>query len=265
MEGTSTHSADAAKLLRGRWHHLRKLALGGIEFEWVTSTTGVKRPFIDFLEAHPVLETLKLSRHSCHAIDLESLDPAAIPKVTEFAGTLEQLRALPQIHASLNTLTFRDSMRTHGSTPLAVAGVLEGLKSLTHLHISFIFHSTYDSNSFLRSLGLCSPRLCHLDLICAHKPSFYLVCVLSLLHPAFTHLSSLRHRSRRPFTILRSLNPFHSQLSSLLVKTPSLQEPRPSLGPILDSRIFRSNFFPVLETYRCPSRCHCLVHSYLHK
>jgi hypothetical protein len=179
MEGTSTHTVDAAKLLHGRWHHLRKLALGGIEFEWVASTPSVKRPFIEFLEAHPVLETLKLSRHSIHATHLESLDPAALRKVTEFAGTLEQLRALPQIHASLNTLTFRDSMRTHGSTPLAVAGVLEGLKSLTHLHISFIFHSAYDSSNFLRSLGLCCPRLCHLDLICAQKPSFHLVCAYS--------------------------------------------------------------------------------------
>lgn len=183
VEGTTANPAEAALLLRGRWPRLRKLVFGDIVFDWregVPTVNGqeTKRPIIQFLEAHPTLETLGLSRHNMQPALLSSIDPVAMRKVTHFNGTLEHLKALPQIHSSLESLTFRDSMPTRELAPLSMAGILHSLTSLSQLRISFILHSMYDSGSLLSSLVLSCPRLTHLELTCGHKPSFQLVCPL---------------------------------------------------------------------------------------
>jgi hypothetical protein len=215
VEGTIAHPTEAALLLRGRWPRLRKLILGDTVFDWregiaTGSSQEVKRPIIQFLEAHPTLETLGLSRHSMQPGLLSSMSPVAMPKVTHFNGTLEHLRTLPQIHSSLKNLTFRDSMSTRELAPLAVAAVLQSLTSLSQLRISFILHSVYDSGSLLRSLVLSCPRLAHLELTCAHKPSFQLVCFLFHSHiHCLTLLLMHRTLSQRRSAIFQDFDVFH--------------------------------------------------------
>jgi hypothetical protein len=170
IEGTSNHFPIAGDfIIRGRWPHLHKLVLGDVSID----QPATKGPFIEFLEAHLGLETLRLSRHNVKSTQFSSLDPTALPNVTEFTGTLEQLKVLPQIHTSLKSLTLQDSMRAHQSASFAI---VEGLKSLTRLRVSFVSHSTYDTISFLRSLVVCSPQLSRLDLNCGRVMSFDLVC-----------------------------------------------------------------------------------------
>jgi hypothetical protein len=177
VDGTPT---EAARLLCGRWPRLRKLVLGDMMFHWPENPATLhnqdsKPPIIRFLDAHPTLEILGLSRHSIEPGILSSTGALSMRSVTQFKGTLEHLRALPQIHSSLENLTFCDSMSTRQLGPLAVAGVLQSLPSLTQLRISFILHSMYDSGSLLGSLILSCPRLTHLELTCALRPSFQLV------------------------------------------------------------------------------------------
>lgn len=182
INGISSLPTDARTLVNGRWPNLRQLSLGDVSLEWhtPTSTTGPKSPFITFLEAHPNLLSLKVSRNvpSAH---FSTLDPVTLPRLTEFSGTLEQLQALPHLHGSLKSVTFREPMQTRELTPLAVAGVLQNLTSLVELRISFVLHSMYDSSSLLRSLIASCPQIRHLELTCAHKPSFQLVSCTSTL------------------------------------------------------------------------------------
>lgn len=81
---------------------------------------------------------------------------------------------LSSTHSSLKSVTFSDPMLTRELTPLAIAVVLQRLKNLTRLRVSFVLHSMYDSGSLLRSLFTACPVLEHLELTCAHRPSFQL-------------------------------------------------------------------------------------------
>jgi hypothetical protein len=208
VEGTILHPAEATLLLRGRWPRLRKLILGDTVFDWredipTVNHQDAKRPIIQFLEAHPTLETLGLSRHSMQPAVLSSMSSVAMAKVTHFNGTLEHLRALPQIHSSLENLTFRDSMSTRELAPFSVASVLHSLTSLSQLRISFILHSMYDSGSLLRSLVQSCPRLTHLELTCAHKPSFQLVCFLFYSYASYFNTASCRTLSQRQSAVFQ--------------------------------------------------------------
>lgn len=176
IEGVSTLPTDVHALVEGRWPHLRKLVLGDVSIDWVPGTLDVtqKRPFITFLEAHPKLDTLSLSRYTIQPTHLSTLDPGSL-QLSSFSGTLQQLQALPNLHPYLKSVTFRDPMPTREVSAQAVAGLLQGLSRLTELKISFMLHSMYDSGNLLRSLITSCPRLRHLELTCGNKPSFQLV------------------------------------------------------------------------------------------
>ncbi|KII92598.1 hypothetical protein PLICRDRAFT_172671 [Plicaturopsis crispa FD-325 SS-3] len=174
IEGTYVLSANAHELTRGRWPKLRKLTLGDVLVDWHTPAPTEKRPFIDFLETHSSLQSLSISRHVLPHTHMPMLDPEALPNLTHFGGTLEQLQALPRLHSSIKSIGFREPMLMREITPLTVSGLLQSLSSLTELSIAFALHSMYDSSSLLRSLTSSCPQLRHLELTCGHKPSFQL-------------------------------------------------------------------------------------------
>lgn len=182
IDGVSSFPSDAHCLVQGRWPKLQRLSLGDIIIDWSShAAADQKRPFIAFLEAHPALRSLGLSRRNIDPLHLSSLDPDAL-HLTSFVGTLQQLQALPHMHSSLKSVSFRDAMQTREITAPTVASVLQGLPSLTKLKISFMLHSMYDSGNLLRSLIASCPNLRHLELTCGHKPSFQLVNPSHNLH-----------------------------------------------------------------------------------
>ncbi|KAF8658249.1 hypothetical protein AX16_002025 [Volvariella volvacea WC 439] len=176
FNGTSTLPVDVHSLIQGRWPKLRQLSLGDVSIDWVPGHIGLsqKRPFIEFLEAHPHIAGLSLSRHTIQANHLTSLDQT-IHQLTSFSGTLQQLQAIPHAYATLKSISVREPIMTREISALAVAGILQGMTALEELKVSFMLQSTYDSGSLLRSLTGACPRLRHLDLTCGHKPSFQLV------------------------------------------------------------------------------------------
>ncbi|KAK7045618.1 hypothetical protein VNI00_007451 [Paramarasmius palmivorus] len=169
IDGISTFPTEAHQILEGRWPKLRKLTLGDVVVD--RPNIAPRSPFVDFLEAHPLLEDLSLSRANISHTELSNLNPD-IFKLRSFSGTLEQLQALSHVHHDLESVTFRESMQTREVTSLVVAGLLQRLTSLTKLKISFTLHSMYDSGNLLKSLISSCPNLRHLELICGHRPSF---------------------------------------------------------------------------------------------
>jgi hypothetical protein len=177
IDGLSAVPTDIHLLVRGRWPALKKLALGDICIDWFprSRNPAEKRPFVAFLEAHPHLESLSLSRHSIQATHFSLLDPTSLNSLTSFSGTYQQLQALPHIHHLIKSLTLCDPVETREVSATSVAVILRELTSLTSLKIAFMLHSMYDSGNLLRSLSHSCPMLHHLDLTCGHKPSFQLV------------------------------------------------------------------------------------------
>ena len=176
IDGFSSVPTDIQCLVVGRWPRLRKLSLGDVCMDWFPRNPGEKRPFISFLEAHPSLEHLTLSRHAIQPIHFTSLEAGSLSKVTTFSGTHQQLHSLPHLHRSLRSVTFRDPIDTRDVSATTVATLLRDLTSLTSLKVSFTLHSMYDSANLLQSLIQSCPMLRHLELTCGHKPSFQLVC-----------------------------------------------------------------------------------------
>ncbi|KDR74977.1 hypothetical protein GALMADRAFT_98043 [Galerina marginata CBS 339.88] len=176
INGHSSVPTDIHLLVDGRWPRLRKLVLGDVCVDWFQRSLnpGEKRPFIAFLEAHPCLDSLSISRHTIQPIHLNSLDATALVGVTNFSGTHQQLHALPHLHRTIADVTFRDPVETRDVSAPTVASLLRDLPSLTSLKISFTLHSMYDSGNLLRSLIQSCPMLRHLELTCGHKPSFQL-------------------------------------------------------------------------------------------
>ena len=169
---------DAHLLVEGRWPKLRKLSLGDVSIDWLHGPVDPtqKRPFITWLEAHPNLESLDLSRHTIQSAHLSNLNSTSL-QLSSFSGTMPQLQALPHIHSSLKSVSFREPLLTRDISPQGVAGLLQGLSNVTELKISFMLHSMYDSGNLLRSLIASCPQLQHLDLTCGSRPSFQLVRV----------------------------------------------------------------------------------------
>jgi hypothetical protein len=193
IEGFSIHSIDAHRLVQGRWPNLRKMTLGDVIVDLNLNPVNPgptldleKLPSIEFLEAHPKLQSLHTSPHALAPAHLSSLSPSSFPALIEFSGTLEQLQTLapshPHSHShridtsrQLKSVGFHEPMVMREVTHLAVCNVLRGLENLTMLRISFVLHSIYESGSLLRSLVGSCPRLERLDLECGHMPSFTLV------------------------------------------------------------------------------------------
>jgi hypothetical protein len=188
IDGVSPMPTDAHLLVEGRWPKLRKLTLGDVSIDWLHGPVDPtqKRPFVTWLEAHPNLESLNLSRHTIQSVHLSDLDSSCF-QLSSFSGTIQQLQALPHIHSSLKSVSFREPLLTRDTSPQTVASLLQGMTHLTELKISFILHSMYDSGSLLRSLIVSSPHLQHLDLTCSNKPSFQLVRASSYLSLLFTY------------------------------------------------------------------------------
>lgn len=187
IDGCSDLPIDVRRLVNGRWPHLRKLTLGEVMLDHLDPTSVTeKRPCIDFLEAHPKLQSLRISRHALTPAHLSSLSHSSFPDLVDFSGTLEQLQTIapapthPHTHLynpsrQLRSVGFSEPMLMRDVTPLAVSVALQGLKNLTTLRISFVLHSMYESGSLLRSLVGSCPRLERIEMECAHKPSFSMV------------------------------------------------------------------------------------------
>lgn len=190
IEGTSPFPVDVHMLLDGYWSRLRKLSLGDVVLDWALSLIDNKRPFVEFLERHPTIENLKLSKHNILSSHLAALDAPEM-KLTSFSGTMAQLQALPAVHhASITSVTFTDPMHTRDVTAVAVASVLQNLASLATLKIGFHLHSMYDSGNLLRSLVASCPKLTHFHLTCTQKPSFQLDAFAKAIK-GFTKLRTL--------------------------------------------------------------------------
>lgn len=177
IDGVSAIPTDVHRLVEGRWPTLKRLNLGDICIDWFQNPAD-KRPFIAFLEAHPYLESLSLSKHTIQPNHLAVLDSTSLNHLTSFSGTHRQLQALPHIHPLIKSLTLRDPLEAHEMPAPAVASLLRELTSLQSLKITFTLHSMYDSGNFLRSIIRSCPMLRHLDLTCGPKPSFKLVRTL---------------------------------------------------------------------------------------
>lgn len=192
IEGVSSSSQEFTvirSLLRGRWPQLRKLSFGDVTLDpHLPSDSGV-HPFITFLEEHPSLQSVTMSRHSINPMSFSALSPGSLPQVREFQGSLEQLQALPHLHHSLKSVVFSEPMRTREFTPPAVSAVLLNIPNLSNLEISFVLNSMYDSNSLLRTIVLSCPKLKSLSLCCTQKPCFQMVrfSLLTASYLAFTY------------------------------------------------------------------------------
>lgn len=190
INGLSSHPSDARRLMQGRWPKLRKLTLGGVALEDLQASTG------EFFRAHQELQSLHTSRHALSPSHLSSSlsvdrelnsNSLILPHLTEFSGTLEQLQALLALgHVTLTTVGFDEPMPMHdvNISPLALSVALRGLSCLTTLNISFVLHSaTFENGHLLKLLVSSCPRLVHLELGCAQKPSLSLV---NLTYSAYT-------------------------------------------------------------------------------
>ena len=175
LRGTSTVPADIHFVVEGRWPKLRKMSLGDVSLDLFPLLSGEKRPFITFLEEHPHLDSLSLSRHIIQPHHLSTLDLTALERLATFAGTLHQLQVIPRLHPQLKSVTFCDAVELRDISLPNIASLLRGLVSLTELKIGFTLHSMYDSGNLLGSLIQSCPKLRHLDLTCGQKPSFQLV------------------------------------------------------------------------------------------
>ena len=210
IDGLSSVPTDIQFLVEGRWPRLRKLSLGDVCMDWFPRSLNPteKRPFISFLEAHPSLEHLTLSRHAIQPSHFTSLEAGSLSKVTSFSGTYQQLHALPHLHRSLQSVVFRDPVDTRDVSGPIVAALLRDLTSLTSLKVSFTLHSMYDSGNLLQSLIQSCPMLRHLELTCGHKPSFQLVRAYSTLASCRPYLRPFdRICSRRPSVAFPSCGP----------------------------------------------------------
>ncbi|KAF7315425.1 hypothetical protein MIND_00057300 [Mycena indigotica] len=189
IEGYSAFPADAHCIIEGRWPHLQRLTLGDLSVDWSPANSEQKGPFVAFLEAHPELQSLSLSRHNVDPVHLHSIDHDTL-KLTSFSGTLHQLQGLSRSFSTLRSLTFRDPLWSRDPTILAIATVLTQLTALTDLSIIFTLHSPYDSSSILRALVASCPQIQNLTLACLRKTSFQLDTLAKALS-AFRRLQTL--------------------------------------------------------------------------
>ncbi|KAL1695456.1 hypothetical protein GGG16DRAFT_109124 [Schizophyllum commune] len=192
IEGRSLFPVDVNRLTDGRWPKLRTLVLGDVSADWAPRGALMtnKRPFAEFLEAHPSLEHLELSQHSVSISTLRQVSPTAM-KVTSFCGTLDQLQALPHLYGNLTSLSFREPLQTREVTAFSIAGLLQHMPNLRDLRVAFILNSSYDSQNILRSLTNACPKLQNLELRCTQKQAFSM-SEFSKCIRCFTRLRTLR-------------------------------------------------------------------------
>ncbi|KAI0630286.1 hypothetical protein C8Q77DRAFT_1137332 [Trametes polyzona] len=223
--GHSSEPSEAARLYGARWPKLRRLTLGALV--WNTNTPGqapAAPDFMDFLEAHPTIECLRLlGRPSANQLDLSRLDHTALPNLKEFSGSFTHLRMLvdrapgaapdaandpqaqnvnvnaianpsPSGHTSLTKtlqrVCFPHAMHLRDLTPLTVSRVLMSLHGLTSLKVTFAIQGGYDSSGILRTIVASCPHLLDLDITCTGKTSFFLDAFANVLR-GLTRLRTL--------------------------------------------------------------------------
>lgn len=226
IQGEWDEPVYAARLLEGNWPQLQSLSLTPVWFQ--DHIHEGSQLLVEFLERHPSIEELALKHVR---LDLSQMDPGALPKLRVFNGPLDHLRDLgfrgqplnavglqnsTQISSSplaktLEELVLPDAMALRELTPLAISGMLVGLRALTSLSITFSLDRGYDSNGVFRTIASACPQLLHLDLTCTYKPSFSLVGSLSLLEARSTHsfdspFQEAFSRTLRNLTKLRTLS-----------------------------------------------------------
>lgn len=202
--GNSTEPSDAARLYTAYWPNLRHLAFGSVV--WDADTPGhaqAVRNFVEFLERHPTLESLHLlGRPTSNQIDLSTLSADALPNLKEFSGSFGLLRTLvershlpdaapvpvavnpnqqlpPIVHTSLSKtlqrICFPHAMHLRDLTPLVISRVLQGLRALKSVKVTFAIQGGYDSNEIFRTIVASCPHILDLDITCTNRPSFFLV------------------------------------------------------------------------------------------
>lgn len=197
IEGQWDEPIYASRLLEGHWPKLRRLSLTPVWFQ--NHVHEGSQLLVEWLEKHPAIEELTLTHTR---LDLSQMAPEALPNLRVFNGKIEHVRELgirgeattalglqnpsTQLSSSplsktLETLVLPDPMALRELTPLAISGMLIGLRSLTSLTIGFSLESGYDSNGVFRTIASACPQLLHLDISCTCKPSFYLVSTLTFL------------------------------------------------------------------------------------
>jgi hypothetical protein len=172
ISGVPFISAHAVRpLCHARWQKLHTLSLGDILLDWDTRT-GIRPPFITFLEAHPRLRSLGTSRAALNPALLTSLVPGSLPKLTHFSGAIEHLQGLAPIHHQITSVALDEPLVIRDFAPSLIATVLKGLKSLSELRVCFVFQSAYEGGSLVRSIAHACPGLTKLEVICTRKSSF---------------------------------------------------------------------------------------------
>lgn len=201
IDGAAPEITGAQRLFGGHWPCLRSLTVGDVAVEFPVATPS--DPIIDFLADHSAIKALNISRHILPSIHLGTMPDDALPNLTEFCGSLEQLQALTS-YGNIKSVVFREAMLVRDVTPFALSSVLQHLPSLTTLRLAFVLQSPYESGTLLRYLVASCPKLVSFDLTCGNKPSFGLVS-----DTIRSDNDKLMNRSRN-----HSSNPFSSSPNS---------------------------------------------------
>jgi hypothetical protein len=175
IEGSYAISADAQPLVQGRWPNLRRLTLGDVTVDLRIQEAALKRPFIEFLEAHPQLEHLAISKHAISHIHMTSISPVSMPNLNSFSGSIEHLQEIQGFYPQLKSLTFSEPITMRDITPVTLAGLLQSLPALRELKMAFAPGTVHHSSALMRAITSSCPQVRHFELTCPHRPSFQLV------------------------------------------------------------------------------------------
>lgn len=178
IEGTCPPFTHAHKLTEGRWPKLRQLSLCDIPVDHRPSPNSdnadSKRPFVEFLEAHgDTLQSLSFSRERNIDISvMRTLDQSALCHIRRFAGTVEQLRLIPQCAAKLNSLLLRNAFQ---STRDVTSDVLKSITNLKELEIEIPPQQSYESSNLFRAITHGCRGLRCLKIDCTQQATFQFV------------------------------------------------------------------------------------------
>jgi hypothetical protein len=215
ISGNNSEPVDMSILAENRWPHLRSLVIGDALAQQpvvgVPADDG-STPFVEFLVAHPELETLHLgSRSGVPGWQLSLLDRQhdSLPHLREFSGTLDQVSHLPaSIQHHILTLRLREPVYLREVTPLQISSVLKMLPALQRLSLAVVLHSSYDHGGVLRAVVGGAPKLVELEFTCAAKPCFLLVSSLAFRDRALVRSPYFIIADRSSNGRRRSLGPF---------------------------------------------------------
>lgn len=173
VNGVSTRSSVALRLLQGRWPNLRKLSLGDLTTELSGGATfdpGAKRPFHTFLEAHDSLQHLQLSGQvNLPPASFAGMARTALPALKSFGGSVFQISTL-RSYDSLVSLYFTEPLHLRSVIVPSVVAVLSKFPHLEKLRISFVVDADAQSGHLLVEVIEASSQLSSLDLTLGSRP-----------------------------------------------------------------------------------------------